>query len=388
MENRKENKMIWLMILISLIIPVFFIVCNIKLTSPTEIVNIQDDIRTKIINNEDFDVDYEIERLKNHIYIDYSINGLNPVSTNNIAVRHHMLLAALYYLKDNEDKKFLKEYYKTIELITFNIVEKGIWSEGPSYYLYVEEMLDAYKKIVNEPDSILDEFKKDCREWISKYITPDDLLPPIGETRRTKCNFSEYNNKDTIIFDGQQTLIKENDLYVFIRHPTINIKKYQNNGHIHYDIGNICIYKGKKCIVLPIGYPGYDVKQKENLWKIENENSIFLDTLYEPLWRFLIYNLKEVKREKNLVSVSYEAILKNLNRIISIEDNIIMIRDNGSDGINLNMADDGYKIHIYIGGELKVYKGKHSEGHNKILENKRIFIPAKDNITSIGIELL
>jgi hypothetical protein len=360
----------------------FLIGCNLNLTGTSEIVNNQDDIINKIINNETFDIDLAIISLKDYALINCSFGGLNAVSNNNIAVRNHLLLSTLYYMNNNQVEH--NNYKDTAHyLINYNLINDSIWNEGSSYYLYTELAINAYLKIIK--DSKVEKVKENCNKWIYKYVMPDGTLAPIGDTRRYLYNLP-YNKNNSVIFDSEETLIKLNDIAIFVRHPS-KINKYKLSGHTHYDIGNLCIYKNNKCIVLPIGYPGFTKKEEYKLDNMDYENSIYRED-WKNCWRIKNYSLDTVIRTDNSIEIRYTINhTVKVSRKVEINGNEISIKDNGSHGINLNIINKGYSIEVKKGKEVSNRTGLHCENLEDIVENKRIFISHEDMETEIILKI-
>ena len=350
--------------------------------SSTNIVKKQDEVREKIVRGDDIDIYKEIDVLENQVLVDSSFWGLNPIYTNNIAIRNNLLLAVLYNMYgDAKNRKM--NYDQAVKYIDYNLINGSVWSEGPSYYLYTEQMIDLYIDQV-EKDNYLLNVKNFCRSWIKKYITPDNLLPPIGDTRREKWEDSKYVADKMLYCDSEETLFKTDSLYLLVRHPSC-IYKYIKNGHIHYDVGDIVVYYGGKCVIFPVGYNGYDNKKKYKLDDLRNKNSIFFKNLKEPLWRLGYYRLNDINRTDNNIKITYIINNKEVVRFINIEKNKIRITDVGSDGINLNMDIHKCSVVVKDGKKMDLKKGFHVDETNTVVENDRVFIPCESGTTSIEI---
>lgn len=277
---------------------ILFIVCLfvncLNFQNSTQIVDNQTDIANKISNGEEIDLDLAIGSLKDQALMNVA-SSVNPLNIGNIGVRNRVLLSILYYLKS--DRENYLNYLDTAKaLIRHNLINDSIWSEGPSYYLYVVEMIDVYTKVVGS-DDFFKEFKEKCDRWRDRYIMPDGTLAPIGDTRLNKGEY-EFDNTDRIVFDNEETLIKKGVFTIFIRHPQ-NIDKYKINGHISYDIGDFVLYKEKECLLLPVGYPGNELKSKYNLGDLNYKNSIYVEKL--GCWRLKNYEVLDIERTDSSV---------------------------------------------------------------------------------------
>jgi hypothetical protein len=351
-------------IIISLL---FLVNCGLKFNSTFDVVNSQDAIANKILNSEDFNIDEAIENLNNQFVIE-SFNGLNPVSYNNIAVRNNLLLSILYYMNNNKEKHIA--YHDTsLFLMKYNLIDDTIWSEGPYYYLYVQQILDVYKKVIGS-DNELEQIRNNCNIWISKFSMPDGTLAPIGDSRRVLYNLP-FNTSDRVVFDKEETLFKIKDITLFVRHPN-ELNKNKLNGHIHYDIGDFCVYKNDKCIVLPLGYPGNKKKIENGLDNILYKNSIYIEDL--GYWRIKQFYVRKIERTDTSIFLEYKINSKIVSRKISINGDTITIEDLGSDAINLNVLDSGYDIKVLKGKEIRYERGLHCENEEDVVENKRAVI--------------
>jgi hypothetical protein len=382
LKRKVKMLQVILLIIVSFIIAGCAVVglSNKGLMSSTDIVRKQDEIRSKILKGEGLDVGKEIKILDGQILIDSSFFGMNSVHRNNIAVRNHLLLAVLYNMEGKIDS-VRKKYKRAKELINYNLVNDTVWSEGPSYFLYTEEMIDLYLDMV-EQDNFLLNVKEKCRIWIKKYITPDNFLPPIGDTWKVKWEESKYVAEKTMCYDSEQTLYKTENIYLLVRHPS-HMHKYIKNGHIHYDVGDIVVYYSGKCVIFPVGYNGFEKKIKSKLYDLRNKNSIYLKNLSEPLWRLGYFRLNEIRREKDHIRISYIINGKSVVRFVYIEKNKVRITDVGTDGINLNVDVHKCGIEIVDGKKMELKKGYHVDNSGKIVKNDRVLVPSDSGTTSI-----
>jgi hypothetical protein len=356
--------------------------CNLKFDSSTQIVDNQEAIINNILNDVDFNIDDAIEQLENNFIIDYSIGNLNPVSNNNIAVRNHLLLSILYYLNNNQTE-YNNHRDTSITLLNYNLINDSIWNEGSSYWLYTESAINAYLKVFKK-DNEIETVKLNCNNWLYKYTLPDGKLPPIGDTRRIDYQLS-YNSNNDLIFDSEETMIKLNGIMVFIRHPT-KTNKYILSGHTNFDLGDICIYKNNKCIILPVGYPGFAKKKENKMGEMSSFNSLYLKSI-ENKWRFQRYSLLNVERTNFSVKITYKVNSKVVSREVKINGNEVTIKDTGTDGINLNVADGNHEITVTQGKSIENSIGLHSEDVETIVENKKVFIPCENLVTEIILNI-
>lgn len=362
-----------------LTIILLFQFCGYKLSSTTNIVDKQTDIAYKISNNEEFDINLAIEDLSNEFMLN-SFTGINPVNKNNIAIRNHLVLSMLFYLK-NDPEQHLKEYNLALQKLKHNLINDSIYAEGPSYYLYVEEIIDIYLKIINDEE--LKQIKFRCNNWISKYIMPDGTLAPVGDTRRSF--YKEFENYDRIVYDSEETFFKKDNISLFIRHPS-KLDKYKLNGHIHYDIGDFVLYNNDKCIILPVGYPGFEKKSQYNLDNLRYKNSIYFEDLSN--WRIRNYEQIEVSRTDSSLVMEYRILSKTVTREFIIKKNKLIIRDHGSDGINLNISDDFRDFKIITGSQsLETLRGYHSEMEEEVKQNDILYVSNSCGITEVEITL-
>jgi hypothetical protein len=356
----------------------FLLNCSLKLLSSSDIVNIQDEIISYIENNTEFDINDAISKLDNNFIINEPLAGLNAVSTNNIAVRNSILLSLLYFKNGNE---ILYNQYlnKSKKLIEYNLIDNSIWNEGPGYYLYTEASINAYIKVTG--DTCFNTIKHNCHLWISKYITPNNKLPPIGDTRASYWKFSEYNNRDTLIYDKEQTLYKYSNIYLLIRHPS-KINKYKNNGHTNFDIASIVMYKLNTPIILHSGYPGYQIKSKD-LNSIRYQNGFYFDSLSNITWRLNDIKLISVNRFNDSIHIVYKFSGNTISRSIKLHSNSIDIIDTGTNGINLNLSDNTIVSSKY---EIVNSISQHEED-GKLVLNRRILVKSVSNFSSCTINL-
>jgi hypothetical protein len=201
-----------------------------KISNSLELCQFHDSIIQNIEQNKQFDIDNVIQRLQNQLIITQGFCGLNGVHYNNISIRHYLLLSALYLLKNDSTNSNIT-YLKAKELLIYNTVDDSVYSEGSSYLVYVIEMINMFLKIRN--DEFLVSFKEKGMIWINKF-SHNTILPPVGDTRVGINNYI-FNESTKTEYDNEETCFRQNNNYLFIRHPK-NINKYNNSGHIHFDL--------------------------------------------------------------------------------------------------------------------------------------------------------
>ena len=351
--------------------------CNYKFSDTYNIVNNQTEIAYKIANHEDFDIDEAIESLSDEFALN-AFKGINAVNNNNISIRNHLILSMLYYLK-SDINAFNKERDTALIKINYNLIDYTIYSEGPYYYLYVEEIVNIFINLVGI-DKELENFRNKCRIWLLKYVMPDGTLAPIGDSRRVSYNLS-FNNSNRVVFDSEETFFKMNNLSLFIRHPS-KLNKYKLNGHVHYDIGDFCIYNNDKCIVLPLGYPGNKKKIESGLDNLRYKNSIYFEDMGS--WRIKDYEQRRVERTDSSIFLEYKIIGKVVSREFIIQENKVIIKDIGSDGININVS-SGCKVNVIVGKDIEKLVGYHCENEEDVVQNDIVYVGSDCGNTEIEI---
>lgn len=362
---------------IFLVVILLQISCNFKFSSTFDIVNSQTDIAYKIANNEDFDIDEAIEILSDEFALN-AFKGINQVNSNNISIRNHLILSMLYYLKGDIDS-FNKERDTALIKINYNLIDDTIYSEGPYYYLYVEEIVNIYINLIGT-DKELEDFRNKCKIWLLKFVMPDGSLAPIGDSRRVSYNL-DFDNSNRVVYDNEETFFKINNISLFIRHPS-KFNKYKLNGHVHYDIGDFCIYNNDECVVLPLGYPGNKKKIENGLENLRYKNSIYFEDMGS--WRIKNYEQKNVERTDTSLFIEYKIIGKIVSREFIIRENKVVVRDRGSDGININVS-GGCRVNVVVGREVEKLVGYHCENEEDIVQNDIIFVPSYCGDTEIEI---
>ncbi len=313
---------------------------------------------------------------------------------NNWYVRELASMAILSKLlhKDRDLAKYKKKIEKTISKL---IDSDGTFAEGPSYFLYMLQILNPYFDITGEKNPHVEKAKK----WASHLLMPNGKLPPIDDSYYCSPDFYcdeadkylwgepiETSHTDSGVYHSpNQTVFRNGDFYLLALHE--NFKSGYPNIHEHFDLCSFITWKNGKEWHLDTGYPGF----KKKWFKTEEPkgHNIVMrgGRPHKALWRFRCFLLRwgsegKLVDDRTLEMTAKYAGMKVKRRIEIARDKIIVRDITNKEGTILwhllgDMKINGTEVtwiqgdticSITVEGASSLSKGKgyHSFGYEQI----------------------
>lgn len=186
---------------------------------------------------------------------------------NNWYVRDFACMAMLAKLlgKDKDLARYRKKIDKTIAKLVD--AEDGTYAEGPSYLLYMVQILNPYFDIVDVGNDRVAR----SREWGSHLLMPNGKLPPVDDSYYCAPDF--YTDEAdkflwglpvtpgpaaTAYHSRNQTVLRREDLYVLALHESFN--SGFPSVHEHFDLCSLVTMWNGREWHLDTGYPGFKRK--------------------------------------------------------------------------------------------------------------------------------
>ncbi len=351
-----------------------------KYRNPTELVRFQDYLMG--LSGMDLSkVDSYIDELNKYSILFKPFMGLNAIPENNIAIRQNLILATLYYIKDNKPKA--RELKEKADNIFVNLKTGWMYQEGYSYFLYVKQAYDFYLKHVHQyfAGNIDTMSLITMMETYRKIANYDGSLP-VNETyfehrtnpEQERINFSN-NLCSTYFLNNQST-------YILVNHGQ-HLNTNSKNLHINYDWGHFSVYHKGRWQILHPWYPGYAAKSASPIKESWNHN-IIVDGIRtnEPSWRYLP-NKPHLIHTKNGNTHNFK-IGRNRehgSRRIEIMNNGIVVSDSGGEYSSFNLSDD---CEYDVIGKVEKTVGYHSISVGKVVEHKRIKLYGANRVFSMA----
>ena len=186
---------------------------------------------------------------------------------NNWYVRDFACMAMLAKLLGRD--RALARYRRKIETTIAKLVDAadGTYAEGPSYLLYMVQILEPYFDIVGCGNDLVQR----SREWAARLLMPNGKLPPVDDSYYCTPDFYTDAADEfmwglpitpaaagTAYHSANQTVLRQDDLYVLALHESFNTGF--PSVHEHFDLCSVVtMWQGHEWH-LDTGYPGFKRK--------------------------------------------------------------------------------------------------------------------------------